>query len=157
MGVGKTFIGAKLAKQSSRVFYDSDREIEDHAGTTINLIFEIEGESGFRRREAQILDKLTVIPGIVLATGGGAVLSEKNRSALVNRGFVVYLRADIEQLLKRIAGGTRPLLGAGEPRMILERLLAERAPLYELTADMTIDIDEYHVNDIISRIISANK
>ena len=158
MGTGKSTIGKKLAKKSSQQFYDCDQEIENRTGATINLIFEIENEEGFRKRETQLLDELTSMSNIVLATGGGAVLNEENRTRLSTRGFVVYLRSDINQLLKRTSRDSkRPLLQNADSEAILKELLEVRGPLYEAVADMVIDTAGLSINDIIAQIMSIDK
>ena len=158
MGTGKSTVGKKLAKKSSQQFYDCDHEIEKHTGASINLIFEIEGEEGFRKRETQLLDELTSMSNIVLATGGGAVLSKENREHLSARGFVVYLKSDLNQLLKRTSRDSkRPLLQNSEPEVVLRELLEIRGPLYEEVADMVIDTAGLSINDIITQIMSAEQ
>ena len=158
MGTGKSTVGIKLAKKSSQQFYDCDHEIENRTGASINLIFEIEGEEGFRKRETQLLDELTSMSNIVLATGGGAVLDKENRTRLSARGFVVYLKSDINQLLKRTSKDSkRPLLQNTEPEVVLRELLEIRGPLYEEVADMVIDTAELSINDIIAQIMSIEQ
>ncbi len=158
MGTGKSTIGKKLAKRSSHKFYDSDHEIENRTGATIGLIFEIEGEAGFRKRETRLLDEFTSMSNIVLATGGGAVLSSENMAFLTERGFVVYLKSDIDQLLKRISRDSkRPLLQNEDPEAVLKKLLNERGSLYESIADLVIDTAGLSINDIITQIMSADK
>lgn len=158
MGTGKSTVGKKLAKKSLQQFYDCDHEIEKRTGASINLIFEIEGEEGFRKRETQLLDELTSMSNIVLATGGGAVLDEENRTRLSARGFVVYLKSDINQLLKRTSRDSkRPLLQNTEPEVVLRELLEIRGPLYEEVADMVIDTAEISINDIIVQIMSVEQ
>ena len=156
MGTGKSTIGRKLAKKSSQQFYDCDHEIENRTGASIDLIFEIEGEEGFRKREMQLLNELTSMSNIVLATGGGAILNEENRAHLSARGYVVYLKSDIKQLLKRTSrDNKRPLLQNTDPDVVLRELLEIRGPLYEADADMVIDTAELSINDIIAQIMSA--
>ena len=158
MGTGKSSIGKKLAQKISQTFYDSDHEIENRTGASINLIFEIEGEDGFRKREGKLLDELTSMSNIVLATGGGAILNEENRTRLSERGFVVYLKSSINQLLKRTSKDIkRPLLQNDNPEAVLAKLLEEREPLYVGVADMVIDTAELSINDIIAQIMSANR
>lgn len=153
MGSGKTTIGRKLAKKRKLQFLDSDHEIELRTGVKITLIFEIEGEAGFRKRESQIINELTSNSGIVLATGGGAVLDPENRKNLSERGFVIYLRANVEQLLRRTAKDQkRPLLQTDNPRAKIEELLAKRGPLYEEIANMIVDTDGRTVQKIIDDI-----
>ncbi|MCH8845410.1 MAG: shikimate kinase AroK [Proteobacteria bacterium] len=158
MGTGKSTIGRKLAKRTSQKFYDSDLEIENRTGVKINLIFEIEGEAGFRKRESQLLEEFTSMSNIVLATGGGAVLSEGNRAILIDRGFVVYLKSDIDQLLKRTSrDNKRPLLQNADHEAVIKKLLNERGPLYEEVADLVIDTAGLSINDIITQIMSAEQ
>ena len=158
MGTGKSTIGKRLAKKTSQSFYDCDHEIENRTGASINLIFEIEGEEGFRHRETQLLDELTSMSNVVLATGGGAVLSEENRAFLSARGFVIYLKSDINQLLKRTCRDSkRPLLQNDDPEVILKELLELREPLYEEVADLVIDTTGLSINDIIVRVMSLEQ
>ena len=139
MGVGKSTIGRHLAELLQRRFLDLDHEIEHRTGASIALIFEIEGESGFRKREALLLEELTALSDIVLATGGGAVLLPENRAHLRNRGHVVYLQADIDTLVERTRRDRhRPLLQTVDPRKKLEELLHIRQPLYEEVASLVI-------------------
>jgi shikimate kinase len=140
MGVGKTTIGRQLAKLLGYSFVDSDREIEARTGASIPWIFDVEGEAGFRLREQAIIDELTQCDDIVLGTGGGAVILEINRQHLKQRGIVVYLKADIDELLKRTAHDkNRPLLQTDEPRAILTQLLQQREPWYMEVADIVFD------------------
>lgn len=140
MGSGKTTIGRLLAKAMGRKFYDSDREIEHRTGVKIPLIFEYEGEEGFRRREHEVLTDLIKLPEIVLATGGGVVLREDNRELLREHGFVVYLKCAVEKQWERTAKDDhRPLLRTEDPKKRLEELMAMRAPLYESIADLVVD------------------
>ena len=142
MRAGKTTIGRQLARELKIPFYDSDRVIEEHTGANIPLIFDLEGEEGFRKREQAAIDELTGKHGIVLATGGGAVLNEENRRRLRERGTTFYLYSDLDALLERTRKDkNRPLLHADEsPEIILKRLMDERDPLYRQTADHIIDI-----------------
>ncbi len=140
MGAGKTTIGRMLAKELDKHFYDSDGEIEVRTGVDIPLIFEYEGESGFRRRESDVLVDLIKLRGIVLATGGGIVLSKENRELLSINGFVVYLRCPVEKQLERTHKDShRPLLKTPDPETRLRSLLEVRAPLYESAADVIVD------------------
>lgn len=140
MGVGKTTIGKQLAKALQRPFVDSDKVIEDSAGTDIPTIFSYEGEAGFREREQEIIEQLSHRSGIVLATGGGSIIREANREALKSTGFVVYLQCSIDRILFRTRHDTqRPLLRTENPRQRLHALLAEREPLYKECADFKID------------------
>lgn len=142
MAVGKTTIGRQLAKRLELEFVDSDHEIEKRTGVSISLIFDVEGEAGFREREAKVIAELTAHTGIVLATGGGAVLLEENRRALRKNGIVVYLRASVESQLERTKSTKhRPLLETENRRAALESLMEIREPLYRQEADLIIDTD----------------
>ena len=143
MGVGKTTIGKHLAELLHKEFHDVDQELEKGTGASIAIIFEIEGEDGFRKRETKLINELATKPNIVMATGGGAVLSPKNRKVLRTRGFVVYLHADIDTLVKRTRRDhSRPLLHNGDKRKKIEALMAQREPLYREQADLIIKTDE---------------
>lgn len=140
MGAGKTTIGRILARRLKREFRDSDHEVEERCGVTIPVIFDIEGEAGFRAREAQVLEELCAHEGIVLATGGGAVLDRANRRRLAEAGVVVYLHARPEDLWQRLRRDrSRPLLATADPRAKLEALYAERDPLYREIADLVVE------------------
>jgi shikimate kinase len=154
MGVGKTTIGRYLAKILSRKFYDSDREIEYRTGVSIPVIFEIEGEAGFRQREHRVIAELTQLNNIILATGGGAVLAAENRQELVQRGIVVYLYAPAEQLYRRTAhDNNRPLLQTENPLECLKRLLEERDPLYREVADIIIKTGDQPVKAVANEVL----
>lgn len=143
MGAGKSTIGRCLAELLHREFLDADQEIEARTGATIPLIFEIEGETGFRRREAAMIDELTRRDNIVLATGGGAVLLEQNRRILKERGRAVYLHAPLDTLVERTARDrNRPLLQQGDRRRTLENLMTIREPLYREVADLVIEASQ---------------
>ncbi len=159
MGAGKTTIGRQLARQLNLAFYDSDRVIEERTGADIPLIFEKEGESGFRKRETAIIDELTQLSNITLATGGGAVLNEDNRKMLGSRGTVIYLSSNLNSLVERTRKDkNRPLLHAEEsPETILQRLLEQRDPLYRETADFIIDTSNNSIRNVIKAIISYLK
>lgn len=143
MGAGKSTVGKRLAEVRGMEFVDSDIEIEARTGVDIAYIFEKEGEEGFRRREHAVIRDLTQRSGIVLATGGGAILDHENRQWLSARGFVVYLHASLEQQVSRTARTeNRPLLQAGgERRDILQRLFEMRDPLYREIADFVLHTD----------------
>jgi len=156
MGVGKTTIGRRLAVALDKTFVDSDQEIEKRTGVDIPLIFELEGEAGFRRRESKMLDELTCRPDIVLATGGGAVLDPVNRQRFRQRGFVVYLYAPIEKLLQRtVRDKKRPLLQTQDPRARLQEIMAEREPLYNEIADLQIETGRRNINRVVREIVSS--
>jgi shikimate kinase len=155
MGVGKTTIGRLLAQAAGVEFVDCDRELEVRAGTSITTIFEVEGEEGFRRREAALLDELTQRRGIVLATGGGAVLREENRRVLRERGLVVYLQSTVDEIVRRTRRDTtRPLLQAGDPRARVEQLLREREPLYRQTAHLSFQSGSTNPKKLVKRILA---
>lgn len=157
MGAGKSTIGKQLAKELKLEFYDSDQEIEAKAGADIAWIFDVEGEEGFRVREENVIDELTQKKGIVLATGGGAIMSPLNRNHLAARGTVVYLSATVEQQAKRTARDKkRPLLqnidkeNSGE---FLTSLMQEREPLYLEIADITVPTDSRTVRSVALDVI----
>ena len=153
MGAGKTTIGRQIAKALGRTFYDSDKEIEKRTGATIPLIFELEKEEGFRIRESAMIKELLTKDNIVLATGGGAVLSEKNRKIMSDHGYVVYLCAPIEQLVRRTARDkNRPLLQTKNPKKTIEDLLAIRDPLYRDVADHVLETDKFTVRQVVSKL-----
>jgi Shikimate kinase len=153
MGSGKTTIGRQLAKSLNKEFRDSDREIEERSGASIALIFKIEGEAGFRRREQKVIDELTQLKNVVLATGGGAVLDENNRAHLKQRGFVVYLQASVPILFGRTyKDRNRPLLQTEERRRKLEDLAKQRDPLYRQVADLIVYTDLYTVRQTVRQI-----
>lgn len=153
MGAGKTSVGKMLSKRLNKTFYDSDQEIERATGVKIPVIFEIEGEQGFRARESRMLAELVRRDNIVLATGGGAILSEQNRRLLSNRGKVIYLRATANDLWRRTRHDkNRPLLQTGDPLEKLQELLAQRDPLYREVADIIIDTGNQSLGNLVSRI-----
>lgn len=155
MGAGKTTVGRRLAKSLHRKFLDADHELERRTGVKIPVIFEIEGEHGFRAREKRLIDELTEIEDIVLATGGGAILDADSRRALTGRGFVVYLHAPIAKLLARTRADTnRPLLQTSDPAQRMRELLEQREPLYREVADLIIDTGALTLSDIVKKILS---
>ncbi len=154
MGAGKSTVGRQLAKSLGRDFYDSDKEIEKRTGVSISWIFEMEGEAGFRVREEKVIDDLTQLKDIVLATGGGAILSDKNRRALRARGNVVYLSASAEQLFRRTSKDkTRPLLQTEDPKKKITLLLEERDPLYKNVADIELRTGDQSIQYAVSEVI----
>ena len=155
MGAGKTTIGKLLAKKLKKTFYDTDHEIEKKLGVKVSVIFELEGEEGFRKRETQMIDELTNKKDIILATGGGAVLSEKNRRLLKERGKVIYLNAKPQHLAKRMASDKdRPLLQQGNIEDTLMRLYKERHPLYLSLASFVVETGQQKTQTIINKIES---
>jgi shikimate kinase len=153
MGAGKTTVGRQLAKQLNKTFIDSDHEIEVRTGVRIPVIFEIEGEAGFRKREETIIDALTAQSDIVLGTGGGAVLSAANRELLKSRGMVVYLRGSPDQLYERTRHDkNRPLLQTEDPLAKLRALYAERDPLYREVADIVVDTGRQSVASLTRQL-----
>lgn len=139
MGSGKTTVGRHLARRLGMEFLDLDLELQDRCGVEVAVIFDIEGEAGFRQRESALLDELTRRDGLVLATGGGSVLNEDNRRMLTERGLVVYLQTSVEQQLRRLERDKqRPLLQAPDRRRRLQELAENRNPIYESCADLVI-------------------
>lgn len=153
MGAGKSAVGRKLAEELALEFVDSDNVIEERTGVDIPYIFEREGEAGFRARERRVIDELSKRKGIVLATGGGAVQDPTTRQRLGARGRVVYLHATVEQQLKRTRSGReRPMLRGGDPREILEALMAVRDPQYREIADVVVETDGRRVTAVTREI-----
>ncbi len=157
MGVGKSTIGRLLARQTGLEFVDCDREMESRSGVTIATMFEVEGEDAFRRREAALLDELTQRSGILLATGGGAVLQPESRERLRARGLVIYLESTVDEVLRRTqADRTRPLLQAIDRRARIEELLRQRRPLYESTAHLTFHSGTVNPKKLVARILESD-
>lgn len=155
MGAGKTTVGRALAKKLNKRFIDSDHEIEARTGASIPLIFEIEGEAGFRQRELEVIRDLTAQTDIVLATGGGAILKPENRECLKSRGTVIYLRASVNSILQRTSHDkNRPLLQTADPRQKLEQLAREREPYYLEVADFIVETGRPNVQSLVQTIIS---
>jgi shikimate kinase len=154
MGAGKTTVGRLLARRLKLRFLDSDHEIEARCGVKIPLIFEIEGETGFRAREAQAIAELTGLTGVVLATGGGAVLAEQNRRVLAERGVVIYLRARPEDLYERVRmDRNRPLLATADPLGRLRKLYEQRDPLYREVADVIVETGAQGVQSLARQLL----
>jgi len=154
MGAGKTTVGRALAASLRMDFIDSDQELERTTGVDIQTIFDLEGEAGFRRREQQAISRLTEKKNLVLATGGGTILSPENRKALRKSGTVIYLAASVDMQLKRTRHSThRPLLQTENPRQRLEALMAEREPLYLQEADLTITTGNQSSRNVAREII----
>jgi shikimate kinase len=153
MGSGKTAVGRHLARLFRFTFLDSDADIEAKTGVDIPFIFEKEGEAGFRVREKESIDRLTQMDGIVLATGGGAVIEAENRRMLAERGVVVYLDTSIEQQLERTRHARhRPLLNDTDPEEKLRELMLHRASLYAEIADITVSTDGRRVQVVAEEI-----
>lgn len=156
MGAGKSTIGRQIARTLHLDFFDSDSEIERRTGADISWVFELEGEAGFRTREEKIIAELTEHAGIVLATGGGSILSEENRNRLSARGIVVYLKTTLDKQVARTERDKkRPLIADAEnPREVLAELAKIREPLYEEIADLIIETDEQSAKVVASQIIN---
>lgn len=154
MGAGKTTIGRLISKRTGRLFYDSDHEVEKRTGVKIPLIFELEGEAGFRKRETAMLEELTKRKDIVLATGGGAVLLPENRDFLKENGTVIYLRGQVADLWVRTRHDkSRPLLQGGNIRKKLTHLYETRDPIYMQLADHVVNTGKQSANEIAEHIM----
>lgn len=154
MGSGKTAVGKQLARLLHLQFYDSDAEIEQRTGVDIPYIFEKEGEAGFREREREVIDSLTQMQDVIVATGGGAVLLAENREHLASRGRVVYLQTGLEQQVERTRHGRqRPLLYTDDPERKLRELMAFREPLYESIAAVVVPTDGRQVRAVAEEIV----
>ncbi|MHA7840371.1 MAG: shikimate kinase AroK [Gammaproteobacteria bacterium] len=154
IGAGKTTIGRYIARSLHRKFFDTDQEVESRTGVDLNWIFDMEGEEGFRDREAAVIDELTQETGAVLSTGGGSILRESNRHVLAARGLVVYLQVSIEQQVERTLRDTkRPILQKGDKQSVLETILREREPLYEEIADLSFPTDNRTVRSVAETIL----
>ena len=154
MGAGKSTVGLRLARRLDRPFLDVDRELESRLGVDIPTVFDLEGEAGFRRREAALIDELTRQPGLVLATGGGAVLLPENRLTMRSRGLVVFLKPTPAELWQRLRRDRhRPLLQTPDPRARIQQLLAEREPLYHEVADHVIQSGRQPAEQVVERIV----
>ena len=155
MGAGKTSIGKLLAKKLKMDFFDTDAELEARAGVSISWIFDVEGEAGMREREVAVIEELTCMHNIILATGGGSILRPENRSALTSRGTVVYLQASIDQQVNRTANNRdhRPLLQVKDTRGKIEELAKIRDPLYIDIADYTVSTKAGSAHDVVIKIL----
>lgn len=156
-GAGKTTIGRQLAKKAHLVFYDSDHEIEKQTGVSISTIFAFETEDGFRKRENDMITKLTQLENIVLSTGGGTILSPENRELLIKNGTIIYLRASLKTQLARTnqRKGVRPLLDVPEPFQKIAELHETREPLYQALAQHTYDTDLHSPSSIVDHIFQT--
>ncbi|MDE3010974.1 MAG: shikimate kinase [Pseudomonadota bacterium] len=153
MGAGKTTVGRALARRLHLEFLDCDQEIEARSGVPVRTIFEVEGEAGFRARESAMIEELSARQGIVLATGGGAVIDPANRRLLHERGITIYLRARVEDLYRRTRHDReRPLLQTADPLARLRELLTVRQPFYEEVAHLILDTGEQGVPRLVNRI-----
>ncbi len=154
MGAGKSTIGRALAKELKLEFFDSDEVIEERSGADIAWIFDIEGEEGFRQREIKVIEELTQKNNIVLATGGGVIISPENRTVLAARGTVIYLQTSLEQQYERTKRDTRrPLLQTDNLTERLEELRVQRQPFYEELADVSFETDKLTVKAVANNII----
>lgn len=158
MGAGKTTVGRELARRLHLSFHDSDHEIESRTGASIPLIFELEGEAGFRAREKNMIAELVRHENVVLATGGGAILDPVNRTSLAAHGTVIYLHAPVEHLFKRIGRDThRPLMQTENPRARLEHLIRERDPFYREIADLVVETHRRRTPSVVNEILRRLK
>jgi shikimate kinase len=156
MGAGKSTVGRALAQILGFEFVDSDAEIEARTGADIPWIFEIEGESGFRDRETKVIEDVSSRDTVVMATGGGAILRDENRSVLTKRGFVVYLEATLREQVRRTSKDQqRPLLSGQDRRRVLTELMATREPLYKEIADLTLPTAKRNARQLAEQIVSA--
>jgi shikimate kinase len=155
MGAGKSTVGRLLAASCGFEFIDCDRELEQRAGTSIANMFELEGETGFRHREYQLLEELTQRPHVILATGGGAVLSAENRQLLRSRGLVIHLQASAEEIARRTRGdAARPLLQVADRGARIQELLAQRSPLYRQTAHLVFRSAAANPRRLVARLLA---
>ncbi|MEM7294136.1 MAG: shikimate kinase AroK [Pseudomonadota bacterium] len=154
MGAGKSTIGKYLAQHLKLRFADTDSEIESRTGADIPWIFDVEGEEGFREREQQVVQEMTLWDKVVLATGGGVVMRSENRNALAARGFVVYLYATVDEQVRRTRRDRRrPLLQRGDPEQVLRTLMEVRDPLYKEIADHIIETDGCSPRTVAQRLV----
>ena len=153
MGAGKTTVGRLLAQQLGKTFIDSDEEIQQRTGVTIPHIFDVEGEAGFRQREANVIQELVQLDNIALATGGGVVLNEQNRDALRRNGIVIYLKSTVHDLwLRTRHDRSRPLLRTDDPRAKLKELYEQRDPLYTQVADLVMPTGKQNVHGLVLQL-----
>ena len=156
MGAGKTTVGRSIARALGKQFHDTDHEIEVRTGVRIAVIFDIEGEPGFRRRESEVLERMAAMDNVVLATGGGAVLAPKNRETLRSRGCVLYLHAQPKDLWQRLRHDkSRPLLQTEDPLARLQELYAMRDPLYREVADLVVDTGRQNVGTLVAQVLAG--
>ena len=158
MGSGKSTVGKIISDELFLTFHDTDEEIENRTGASIDWIFDLEGEEGFRKRETKILDELAQLNSIVLSTGGGIILSDKNRDTLLSRGTVFYLATPISVQLERTSKDKdRPLLKNGDPETILKELHETREELYESVADYVVNTENLTSQEVAAEIIKLVK
>ncbi|MDF1822692.1 MAG: shikimate kinase AroK [Alcanivoracaceae bacterium] len=156
MGAGKSTLGRHLAQVLGRPFYDSDKVIEERTGADIPWIFDMEGEEGFRRREQDVIDELTRLPGIVLATGGGVVTRAENRRHLHERGLVIYLYTPVDVQMARTRNDrNRPLLQQDDPGSVLRALFEVRDPLYREIAHEVIPTSAGNMKKVTEQVLSC--
>lgn len=156
MGAGKTTLGKALAQRLGRHFVDTDKILVERTGVPVAMIFEIEGEAGFRRRESSILAEISDLDDQVVATGGGAVIAAENRDAMRRSGTVIYLRARPEHLWNRVKhDNTRPLLATADPEGTLAALVKARDPLYREAAHLIVDTGTQSASTIMQRVMTA--
>ena len=154
MGSGKTSVGKIIAKALAKEFHDTDQEIEANTGVDISYVFDVEGETGFRKREEKLVEVITQKKNIVLATGGGAIESENNRRCLANNGFVIYLETSLEdQVLRAKPSRKRPLLQNVEPKKKLQELMQKRKSLYESIADTIVKTEGHNPHSLAKQVI----
>ena len=158
MGSGKTTLGRILSKKLDKAFFDSDQVLEEKLGVNVPMIFEYEGEAGFREREKDVLKELVSKKDIVLATGGGIILSESNRNLLSKDGIVIYLKSDQRDLISRMKNDkSRPLLKTGNIEAIIKKLCKEREPLYEAISDFEVSTKNKRIHEVVNEIIRMIK
>jgi len=153
MGAGKTTIGKLLARQLGKTFIDCDEEIQRRTGVTVTHIFDVEGETGFRKRESAVIQELVLLDNVVLATGGGAVLSATNRAELARNGTVVYLKGSVHDLWQRTRHDrNRPLLQTSDPLGRLKELYRQRDPLYTEVADLIVPSGKQSAQSLVNKL-----
>ncbi|OGT06609.1 MAG: shikimate kinase I [Gammaproteobacteria bacterium GWE2_37_16] len=156
MGAGKTSIGRQLARKLGLEFYDSDHVVEERTGASIPWIYDIEGEEGFLQREIKVIEELTKLQGVLLATGGGTVISPENRKALRANGFIVYLKTSLDDQMERVKRSKkRPLIVGAGRRAVLKNLRVEREPFYEKLADISYNTDGRPLSVVVDEILKG--
>lgn len=156
MGSGKTTIGRLLARELEFRFLDLDHELERRCGVSVRVIFDVEGEAGFRRRESALVAETADWRGCVLATGGGAVLAPQNRAVLASAGIVIYLQASADELFARLRQDrTRPLLQAENPKQRIAELVSERDPLYVACAHLRVTTGRWPAHEVAAQLVQV--